>query len=330
MVFGQIRTLQKFGHLANLAIWLNVLVIFMTMGEAAHSPPNYIASSLPANEPVSHTVWVPDGITWITQLNGAMQIVYAYGGAMLYCEFMSEMRRPFDFIKAQLCAEIFIFICYLIFGLVVYSQQGQYVVNPANQGLSKYSWQTATNALSLSSAILAAALYGNIGVKVIYQNVFEEIFHAPSLTSRGGKIAWVFMVPIYWAAAYVLASAIPQFTNISSLVAAVCILQFTYTFPTILYFGMQIQEHARHPDETLDLNTHVVTRVDTWRNLSRWKRGMKKQWWMKIFCLVFFVCAATCAVLGAYAAIKSIKEGFASGHSTDFGCCSPVDKTCVQ
>lgn len=78
MLFGQIRTLQKYGHLANFAIWLNVLVIVLTMGEAAHSAPNYAATVMtPA--PITHTVWVPPGVTWINQLNGAMQIVYAYG-----------------------------------------------------------------------------------------------------------------------------------------------------------------------------------------------------------------------------------------------------------
>lgn len=246
---------------------------------------------------------------------------------MLYCEFMSEMKRPWDFIKAQLAAESFIFFCYLIFGLVVYSQQGQFVVNPANQGLSVYSWQTATNAFSLTSAVLAAGLYGNIGVKVIYQNVLEEICGAPNLTTRTGKILWVFLVPLYWAIAYIIASAVPQFTNIAALVASVCILQFTYTFPTILYFGMKLQEHARHPSETLDLNTHEVIRIDTWKQMSRWKRAFSRGVLMKIFCFIFFLASATCAVLGTYAAIKSIVEDFKSGHATDFSCHSPVDNS---
>lgn len=237
---------------------------------------------------------------------------------------MAEMKRPFDFIKAQLCAEIFIFICYLIFGLVVYSQQGQYVVNPANQGLSKYAWQTATNAISLTAGLIAAVLYGNIGIKVIYQNLVQDLFNGPELTSRKGRYLWFAMVPLYWSAAYILASAIPQFTNISALVASVCIMQFTYTFPTFLYFGMQIQEHARHPDETFDPVTHRVTRIDTWMQLSRWKRGFRKQWWMKIFCLGFGLAAATCAVLATYAAIKSIIEDFKAGHATDFSCKSPL------
>ncbi|PQE31881.1 amino acid transporter protein [Rutstroemia sp. NJR-2017a WRK4] len=327
MIVGQIRTLQKFGHLANFAIWLNVLVILFTMGVAAHSAPNYEAvfqSYGISKGPVHHTVWIPSGTTFYTQLGAAMQIVYAYGGAMLYCEFMAEMKRPLDFIKAQFVAEIFIFVCYLIFGLVVYSQQGQFTYNPANQGLSPYSWQTVTNALSLLSGLLAAVLYGNIGIKVIYQNIVEDLFGGPELTTKKGKLIWVGMVPLYWTVAFVLGSAIPQFTNISSLVAAVCIMQFTYTFPTLLYFGMTIKEDAIHPDETFDPATGAVHRIDSWKDLSRWKRGMKNLWYVKVFCFLFFLAALATAILGMYTSIKDIIADFALGHATSFGCTSPV------
>ena len=52
----------------------------------------------------------------------------------MFNEFMAEMRRPWDFWKAVLIAESFITAVYLIFGLLVYSQQGQYVFNPTFQG----------------------------------------------------------------------------------------------------------------------------------------------------------------------------------------------------
>lgn len=75
MVLGQIRSLQKFGHLANFAIWLNILVILMTMGVAAHSAPNYDAvfqSFGIAKAPITHTVWIPSGSTFDSQLSSAM------------------------------------------------------------------------------------------------------------------------------------------------------------------------------------------------------------------------------------------------------------------
>lgn len=82
MIMGQIRTLQKFGHLANFSIWLNVLVIIMTMAVAAHTEPNYQYFEVPnfVQTPISHTAWIPSGSTFNDQLAGAMNIVYAYGG----------------------------------------------------------------------------------------------------------------------------------------------------------------------------------------------------------------------------------------------------------
>ena len=53
----------------------------------------------------------------------------------------------------------------MFYGLFMYGYQGQYVVNPSYLGISKYSLQTAGNVFAMVSALIAAALYGNIGVK---------------------------------------------------------------------------------------------------------------------------------------------------------------------
>lgn len=51
---------------------------------------------------------------------------------MFYVEFMVEMRRPLDFMKVVYIMEAFVIVSYITFGLVVYSEQGQFVYNPAN------------------------------------------------------------------------------------------------------------------------------------------------------------------------------------------------------
>jgi hypothetical protein len=45
MVLGQVRTLQRFGWIANFAVWINVLVMVITMVVVTHSEPNYEAAS---------------------------------------------------------------------------------------------------------------------------------------------------------------------------------------------------------------------------------------------------------------------------------------------
>lgn len=56
---------------------------------------------------------------------------------MLFIAFLAEMRHPWDFWKGLICAEVFIYVCYMFFGLFVYSYQGQYAFNPAMQGKNK-------------------------------------------------------------------------------------------------------------------------------------------------------------------------------------------------
>jgi hypothetical protein len=141
---------------------MNVFIIIMSMAVSAHSAPNYLAAqgasagaalggslvtadpTTGAYPPIVHFSHLPPSTTGFTgAINGLMQAVYAYGGAMLFIEFMAEMRRPRDFWKGMICAQVFIYIIYIIYGSVIYNYQGQYAVNPSYQGLSIYGWQVS-------------------------------------------------------------------------------------------------------------------------------------------------------------------------------------------
>lgn len=138
----QIRTLRNYGLVANFAVWLNLLVIFISMGVIAHSPPNYAISVLgSAGGVVDPTTITPDAqgnyppivhygglpaANLVGSINGLLSGVLAYAGAQLFVEFLAEMRRPRDFLKAMWGAQLFIYTVYLIYGCYVYHFQGQY------------------------------------------------------------------------------------------------------------------------------------------------------------------------------------------------------------
>lgn len=100
-----------------------------------------------------------------------------------------------DFWKSLICAEAFIYAVYITMGMVVYSAQGQFTYPLAYQGIpsSAYAWQTFGNAVSYASALIAMALYGNIGIKVIYATILQDVFHFPPLDKKTGKILWVIL-----------------------------------------------------------------------------------------------------------------------------------------
>ena len=141
---GQIRTLNKIGWLANFAVFLNLMIMFISMGVMAHSEPNYAAAqagsagaALGGNSvapfvngtypPVKTYGTVPPSSNGFTgSINGLMNGVYAYAGAQLFVEFMAELQRPRDFLKAMWGAQFFIYACYMSYGSFVYYFQGQY------------------------------------------------------------------------------------------------------------------------------------------------------------------------------------------------------------
>ncbi|KAH8808863.1 amino acid transporter-like protein [Xylogone sp. PMI_703] len=338
---GQVRTLQKYGWVANLAVWLNVFIIIETMAVAAHSKPNFVAVGASAGTALGGLTTTPDPVTgafppvttsggippsttgFVGAVNGLSQAVYAYGGAMLFVEFMAEMRRPRDFWKGALGAQIFIYLVYVFYGCFMYGYQGQYTINPSYQGISPYAWQTVGNVIAFLSALIAAGLYGNIGIKVLYNNIFMEFLGAPPLTATTGKFLWAAIVPVYWSLAYIVSAAIPDFGGLTSLVGAVCILQFTYTFPPILYVGFKIKSCAMLPGDGFDPATGNVIRQDN--GVKRWIRGFfADKWWLNAFNVIYFLGALVTCGLGAYSAIENLIATFKEPQHTAFTCHSPV------
>ncbi|KAE9367704.1 transmembrane amino acid transporter protein [Stipitochalara longipes BDJ] len=340
-VIGQVRTLQKFGILANAAVFLNLLIMFITMGVFAHSPPNYPISVLGSaggvvnpdtitpsnatgvNPPIIHYNGMPSKDLTVG-IFGLMQGVYAYAGAQLFVEFMAELRRPRDFLKAMWGAQFFIYSCYMIYGCYTYFWQGQYSYQISYQGVSPYSWQTVGNVLAVISGLIAAALYGNIGIKVIYNNLLMEWFHAPALITKRGKILWSCIVPIYWIIAFILAASIPDFFGLTGITAAVCFVQFTYTFPPMIALGYRIQKHALQEGEGFDPATGIVTLHD--HGIKRLVRGFfADKWYLNVLHVLYVMGALSISGLGAYSSIEQLISAFKIPQLNAFSCTSPLN-----
>lgn len=178
--------------------------------------------------------------------------------------------------------------------------------------------------LAIISGLIAAALYGNIGIKVIYNNLLMEWFHAPSLITTRGKILWAILVPIYWVIAFVLAASIPDFFGLTGVTAAVCFVQFTYTFPPLLALGYRVQKNALQEGEGFDPVTGIVTLHD--RGVRRWIRGFfADKWYFNVLHILYVMGALTVSGLGAYASISQLISAFENPQINAFTCQSPLN-----
>ncbi|KAI0096145.1 transmembrane amino acid transporter protein-domain-containing protein [Nemania sp. FL0031] len=336
----QIRTLRSFGWIANFGFWLNILAIFISMGATAHNPPNFAIATLGSvGSSIDPTSIMPDAngnyppvVTYaglpttnlIGSINGLLSGVLAFAGLQLFVEFMAEMRRPHDFLKGMFVAQAVIYTVYVVYGTFMYYYQGQYTFNPAYLGVSNYGWQTAGNTLTLLSGLIAAALYGNIGIKVFYNNVLVDIFKAPLITSRGGKIFYAAIVPIWWSIAFVIAAAIPAYVYFVSIISASCLLNLSYTIPPWIALGYDIRKHTMG---TFDPAVGRTSRGPT--GLSRYIRGFFSggtlQVSINIWHALYFLASLALSGLGLYASIEGFIEAFKIPEVNSFTCRSPLN-----
>ncbi|KAJ7159620.1 transmembrane amino acid transporter protein-domain-containing protein [Mycena filopes] len=330
MVIGMIRGLGNFSILANASVYLNLLIIFISIGFAANSLPNYaaaFASSGLMPGPVEVSATIP-GQPLFVQINGVFNMVFAYGGAMIFPEIMAEMRRPRDFVKGMALAQLLIVTVYLMYGITLYALEGQFVEAQSYTGLSPYSGQTICNVIGIITGTIAAGLYGNIGLKVIYRLIVETLLKGPGLMTARGRIVWSCLVVIYWGIAFVLASAIPSVGALTGLLAAMGFFHFTYTFPPLMMLGLDLRIDAAIADEPFHTPGVAPQQIDTWLQISRWKRaflaGGRKRFYWKIVNLLFLLASLATAGMGLWATGTDLKESLAKGAATSLGCNPPV------
>ncbi|KAJ1026936.1 hypothetical protein NDA16_002229 [Ustilago loliicola] len=253
MAFAQVQTFRGLGFAASTAVYQNIAIVVISMAAIIKYGP-YIAGAQASygtdypynNQPVITEFFVSYPIS--QKVNGIMNMVFAYGGAMIFPELMSEMRRPMDFWKGMISAQALICSVYLIYANVVYAFQGQYVLGQSYNGIDKYSFQTVCNILAILSGTIAAALYGNVGLKVVYVNTVQTFLKGPALNTPRGRVIWASISVVYWALAFVIASSIPQVQTISGLIAAVAIMNFSYSFPFMLALLFCIRKDAMEGD----------------------------------------------------------------------------------
>lgn len=345
MAFAQVQTFRGLGFAATTAVYQNIVIVIVSMAAIIKYGP-YIAGAQASygtdypynNQPVMTSAFVSYDIT--QKVNGLMNMVFAYGGAMIFPELMAEMRRPMDFWKGMISAQALICTVYLVYANVIYAYQGQYVLGQSYNGIDKYSFQTVCNMLAILSGTIAAALYGNVGLKVIYVNTVQSFMKGPALNTPRGRVIWASISVVYWALAFVIASSIPQVQTISGLIAAIAIMNFSYSFPFMLALIFYIKRDAMEGDVPFTPG-YAGQRQDTWAQWSRWRRGLFGGHYeypllfgknvvipgilVKAILLFVTLGAYTLSGLGMYGSGESIKETFeSSAAATSFGCAAPV------
>ncbi|PWN31562.1 uncharacterized protein FA14DRAFT_162559 [Meira miltonrushii] len=326
--FSFIRSLKPIAKMGTLSLYLAIASVIIITVFIYISPPNYAAALQAFGTPKGPVVTGAFiSLPIAAKVNGIMNMVYAFGGSMVFPNFFAEMRKPWDFYKSYFVAQVIIMIFYILFGILIYARQGQFTQSLFYFGVSEYSYQTVGNAIGTYTGVVAAILYGNIAQKELYQIIVRRLFKGPRLMSNKALPFYTIINVVFWGIAYNIGAAIPQVQTVSGIIGAVTILQFSFTFPFLLKFTFDVQVDAMKGDLPYVPGTmgRVQHRADTWSQWSRWRRGLfGGNVYSKAVFLILGLASASMAGLGIYGSLESIITTFASPQTTKpYGCATP-------
>lgn len=177
-----------------------------------------------------------DGLTFVEAFVAVGNIVFAYSFAVCQFSFMDEMHTPRDFAKSIWWLGIIEIIIYTITGALIYVFVGQSVQSPAllsaGSLLAKIAFGIALPVIFISGSINGTTVGRYIHGRIYKDSVLRFI------NTRMGWITWLTVIAVVTIIAWVIAEAIPFFSDLLSICSCLFVSGFTFYFPAWMWFKL--------------------------------------------------------------------------------------------
>ncbi|RMD44454.1 hypothetical protein DV735_g615, partial [Chaetothyriales sp. CBS 134920] len=153
-----------------------------------------------------------DAVTSISSL------VFAYSGTPAFFAIVSEMQDPTYYSRAVLLCQSVVTAVYIVIGIVVYYFCGSYVASPA-LGSAGVLIKKISYGFALPGLIASATIVSHLPAKYVFIRLLRGSHHLTEPTFRHWA-TWIGCTGTVAISAYVIASAIPVFDGLVSLIGA--------------------------------------------------------------------------------------------------------------
>ncbi|KAL6925148.1 hypothetical protein FSST1_002422 [Fusarium sambucinum] len=222
--FASIRTLGKIGWLAWIGLaCIMTSILTVTVAVTLEDQPH----SIPDSYGGWKTDWKLFGNPSIHQAFSAIGCqVFAFAGTPAFFSIVAEMREPRHYTRALTYSQSVVAAVYIIIGCVVYISCGSFVSSPA-LGSAGPIIKKICYGFALPGILVTAMIVTHIPAKYVFLRILRgsEHLHRNSIVHWG---TWLGCTAGVTVTAYIIASAIPIFGSLVSLIGS--------TFGTLLCF----------------------------------------------------------------------------------------------
>ncbi|RGP78385.1 hypothetical protein FLONG3_3521 [Fusarium longipes] len=287
-VLSSIRTLGKMSWLAWVGVISIVIAVLMvTIATGVQDRPDAAPQD---------SVWVSDyqlfkTPTFVQAVSAICSYVSAYGGTPGFFAIVAEMRRPEQYNKAVAICQSIVTALYVTVGIVMYYFCGSYVSSPA-LGSAGVVIKKASYGVAIPGLIVSITLVSHLPAKYMLVRLLRNTKHLTS-NSAVHWATWLGCTFCVTIIAYIIASAIPIFYALVSLIGAL--------------LGSLLSFHAMG----------FMWFYDNWE-----KRSLSFKWLLSCGWSIFVIAAGTVLmVAGTYGSILDIIQAYkATGGAGAWSC----------
>ncbi|EXJ85496.1 hypothetical protein A1O1_05860 [Capronia coronata CBS 617.96] len=286
LVFTLPRTLKNLSYYS-VASFISIIgAVMITMIGVSITKPGM--RLVDGHEVLTVRLWPEDNLSFSTGFLAVANMVFAYAGHVAFFTFISELKNPRDFPKALAFLQCSDISMYIITAVVVYYYAGDRVASPALDSASDVVKKVAYG-VAIPTIVIAGVVNGHVGVKYLYVRLLrdhsEDLMHQKTWKSYG---IWVGICTGSWLGAWVIAEAVPVFSDLLGLTSALFASWFTLGLSGMFWIKMNLTRNGQR-----------------WKVVPRNGWSFSKTMLLLVNLLNIGVGAILC-VVGLYASISSM------------------------
>ncbi|KAK2627094.1 hypothetical protein QTJ16_003060 [Diplocarpon rosae] len=240
------------------------------------------------------SAWPRADISFTDAFIAITNIVFAYSFAVCQFSFMDEMHTPKDYVRSIWALGLIEIVIYTVTGALIYAFVGPDVESPALLSAGTVMAKVAFG-LALPVIFISGSINGTVVGRYIHGRMYKDSV-VRFVNTRKGWLTWIGLISAITLLAWVIAEAIPFFSDLLSICSALFISGFTFYFPATFWF-MLIKE-------------------------GKWYA--KQNIFLSIVNALVFVIGMIVLVAGTYSSIVDIKKQYDSGTVRGAFTCQPL------
>ena len=184
------------------------------------------------------------GTSFVSAVNAFLNISYTFIGQITLPSFIAEMEEPRDFWKSVTAVTIAEIFTFSIVGAIVYVYTGnQYMTTPAFGAIGNDVYKKVSFSFMIPTLIFLGVLYASVSARFLFFRIFDNTRHKGNHTVVGW-VSWTAILAVLWILAFIIASVIPFFNDLLSIMSSLFDSFFGFIFWGTAYLRMRREDYG--------------------------------------------------------------------------------------